>query len=215
MTDYKVSDDTGFPPAAAALGAMQVPVNDAGTSRKVTLQQIIELDGDWLGNQSLANQSPAASTDTILTNSGLIIPAAGLRQGTVFRYVVMAQKTAAGTAGPVFKWRLGTAGTTADATILTFTFGTGTAVADNARFEMWVTMRSVGAGTAAVAVGGASMLHNLQNTGWSLLPSQVLAPVVSAGFNSTTANLIASLAMTPGASHVTTVSQVIAEAKNL
>lgn len=213
MTDTLVSAETLV---AAFLATQEFYVNDSGVDGKANGQQVADFVGCTLRNASSADQSVTASTDTILTGSRINIPAAGLRVGTRFRYRVFMAKNANGTVAPIFKFRLGTAGTTADAAIITINFTTaGTAAADQAEVDIDIVLRSVGSGTAAVAVGVGKLVHNLASTGWALTADVLPAAVVSTGFNSTTANLIATLALTPGASYVTTVNLVMAEAVNL
>lgn len=201
---------------AAFLASMEMYVNNSGADGKTNGQQIADFIGSTLRNSSTANQSITAATDTILTGSLINVPAAGLRQGTRFRYRVFMVKTAAGTVAPVFKFRLGIAGTTADTAIVTIDFVTaGTTVADQAEVDIDIVLRSVGAGTAAVAIGIGKLVHNLSATGWATTADVLPAAVVSSGFNSTTANLKATLALTTGTGYVATVNLVMVDVVNL
>lgn len=213
MSDTLVSAETLV---AAFTATQEFYVNDSGADGKANGQQVADFIGSTLRNASTANQSVTAATDTILTGSAINIPAAGLRVGTRFRYRVFMVKTAAGTVAPIFKWRLGTAGTTADTALITLNFATaGTAVADQAEVDIDIVIRSIGSGTAAVAIGVGKLVHNLSSTGWATTADVLPAAVVSSGFNSTTANLIATLALTPGSSYVTTVNLVMVDVLNL
>ena len=210
MADTKIS---ALAAAAAALGTHEFPVNEAGTTKKLTIQQLLALEGDSLNNVSVADQAISATT-AYVTNSNISVPAGLLRIKTVFKYHLTITKSAAGvTAGCAVIWKLGTLGTTGDASILTFTFGTPTGVADTAEIDIEVTIRGP-LSASCIATGVASMVHNLQITGFSTLPCEVKA-VTSGAFNATTANLIAGLTITTTALSVWTVTQCIAEAINL
>jgi hypothetical protein len=165
-----------------------------------------------VGNQSVADQTIAAATTALLAGSTLAVPAGKLRIGTILRFGFALSKTAAGTAGNVFLVKLGTTGTAADATILTFTLPAGTAVVDNAWVDIVVTIR--GPLTAAcIAKGSLVLTHNLAATGFALIPNVVLS-VTSSAFDATVANLIASVVCTTAASTVLTFSHVVAEGWN-
>lgn len=169
-----------------------------------------------LNNASVANQTINAGVTALLTGSAIsvpaVVPASKLRVGTVFKYKILVTKTAAGTAANTFVFKLGASGTTADATILTFTLPVGTAAVDDAEINIDVTIRSIGFNTA-VAQGSLRLVHNLAATGFSTLPGVVLK-ATSAAFDSTV-SLIASVACTTAAATVLTFSQVNAEAVNL
>lgn len=155
--------------------------------------------------------TPAAgfAADTLLTGSVVVIPAGLPAVGTTYKLRFYVAKTAAGTATPIINIRIGTAGTAADTARLTFTFGAGTAVADEGLFEVMATFRTVGATTTAVISGYAVLTNNLQTTG---LSSTIKAKsVTSAGFDSTVANLKISASYNGGTSAAHTVSFVRAE----
>jgi hypothetical protein len=166
-----------------------------------------------LTNQSVADQTVNAAATALLTGSLLSVPAGGLRIGSAFRFMLVVSKTAAGTAGNVFTFRLGTTGTTSDAAICTFTLPTATAVVDAATIEVVVIIRGP-LSASCVAQGSLSLVHNLAATGFATVPCVVLS-VLSGVFNATTANLKASLSCTTAASTVLTFQQVVVEAINL
>src|SRR5437899_1929246 len=64
-------------------------------------------------NASIASQGAGFAADTYLTNSDLLIPSFGIEQKMVFRWVIIGAKTAAGTATPIYTFRLGVNRTTA------------------------------------------------------------------------------------------------------
>jgi hypothetical protein len=152
----------------------------------------------------------SGAADTYLTGSNIALPSTTFPLvGTEYRCRFDVTKTAVGTATPIITVRIGTAGTTADAAILTFTFGAGTAAIDTGLFEVRVKFRTVGSGTAAVVVGTATLISNLTTTGLSNAVKARAA--VSSGFNSTTAGLIIGVSYNGGATAVHTVEQVTSE----
>ena len=144
-----------------------------------------------------------------MTGSNISVPSGCPDVGTTYRLIFDVVKTAAGTATPIINVRFGTNGTTADAAILTFTFGAGTAAADTGRFEVLALFRTVGSGTSAVLVGNATLVSNLTTTG---LSNAVKAKqVTSSGFDSTTSNAIIGASYNGGTSASHTVQLVRAE----
>jgi hypothetical protein len=210
MADTKISALTA---AGSALAADEFAVNEAGTSKKVTGTQLLALFGDSMGNQSTATQAPTAATLTYLTGSNIAVPVGKLRVGTVFVWRVDMTKTAAGIAARTFHVRLGTAGTTGDAAILTFTSALGTAAVDQAWMQLIVTIRGP-LSASCIARGYLNFDHEGPATGFMTVKSEVLG-VTSGVFDATVANLIIGLSVTTGASEVITFQQVVAEAKNL
>lgn len=210
MADTKIS---GLTAAASALAADEIPVNEAGTTKKVTLTQIGALQGDTIRNVITGDQQISATT-AYVTNSNLAVPVGKLRIGTVLKWRLHVKKTAAGsTVGCAILFKLGTAGTTGDATIITFTFGTPTGVVDQAVFDVEVVIRGP-LSASCVASGIARMTHNLSATGFSTLPGECLQ-VTSGTFDATVANLIAGLTITTTSLSVWTVTGGEAEADNL
>lgn len=163
-------------------------------------------------NFSIASQSPAATTLTYLTGSALAIPSNKVQAGTCFRWRMSVTKTGAGTAASTYDIRVGTAGTTADSARCTFTKPAGTAAADAGTIQINATIRSIGA--AGVMVGNFWMGHNLSATGHMTIPNASVT-AVSAGFDTTVANLIFGITVTSGASDALTFEMVQAEAWNI
>lgn len=210
MADTKIS---ALAAASAVADANEIPINEAGTTKKITSLQLKAYIGESLNNASVADQVISATT-AYVTNSNIPVPAGKLRIKTCFKYHLTITKTAAGTtAGCAVIWKLGVNGTTGDASILTFTFGTPTGAVDTAEIDIEVTIRGP-LSASCIATGAASMVHSLAATGFSTLPSEVKA-VTSGAFDGTTANLIAGLTITTTALSVWTVTQCIAEAINL
>lgn len=167
-------------------------------------------------NASIASQnSITAATLTYITDSNIAIPPSGLRVRSILRWKLSMSKTGAGTAASVFHMRLGTAGTTADTAILTFTLPVvGTANAD--QFEVFIDVVIRGPlGASCIACGTLSITKNAGTVLGVVNIPTVAVNVISGTFTSTTANLIAGISVTSGASVVFSVQQVIAESLNL
>lgn len=160
---------------------------------------------------STTTVSAGYAADTYVAGTGVTIPTAGVPALAIYEAVFDMTKTAAGTATPVVTLRYGTAGTTADTAILTFTFAAGTAAADTGIFVVRVHFRTVGSGTAAVVVGFAEVSHNLAATGLVSNASgggyQAINAQVSSGFDSTPAGSILGVSFNGGASFSGTNSQ--------
>lgn len=201
---------------------MKFAAEDGGTIKAPTGRQIAAYIGDALHNEQFATpaQSLPASATTYLNGSAITIPTGErVKVNTWFRWRFLITKTAAGTVAQSVLIKWGVNGTTADATIITLTLPVGTAVADQAEFDVIVGFQVItpaGAGTAvAIVVAYLRMVHNQSATGWATIPVVVLAPVTSAGFNSDVNLSKIGLAFTAGASYVLTVPSLVGEAKNL
>jgi len=209
MADTKISLLTA---TTAMADANEFAINEAGTSKKLTGTLVKQWAGNVLRNQSVANQAPGAGATTYLTNSNIAVPVGKLRAGTVFRWTLIFTKTAAGTAARSHLIKVGTAGTTADATIATLTSGTPTAAVDTGIQVITFIVRTIGA--SATSHGASFASHQLSTTGLFPNETEVLQGAGTA-FDSTVANLIVGLAVTAGASEALTYQQIIAEAYNL
>ena len=184
-----------------------IPVVDVtnGVTKKIQLSAI----GVELKNTSTTSQGAGFAADTYLTGSNITLPTGGPVVGTTYKLTFDVTKTAAGTATPIIQVRIGTLGTTGDASILTFTFGAGTAAIDTGIFEIIATFRTVGSGTSAVLQGITRLVNNLTTTGISNAKKSV--STTSSGFNSTTAGLIIGVSYNGGTSASHTVQLVRAE----
>jgi hypothetical protein len=167
-----------------------------------------------LFNQALAGQGPGFAVDTYLAGSGIVIPPDRLKAGTRYGLVFDAVKTAAGVAPPVLTLRFGASGSAADAALVQLSFPAQTAAADEGRFSLDVTFRSVGSGTAAVVQAVAGLVHTLAAGGLANSPGPVRR-ATSAGFNSTLANAVLGISLNAGAAAAWTVSLVQARLENL
>lgn len=154
----------------------------------------------------------ASASDTYLTGSSLKIPQHLMQVGTTFRWCFFMTKTAAGTVAPIWRVRVGTAGTTADTARLTFTGPAQTAAADTGVVEIIAVLRNTGA--LGVLAGGLVLKHNLATTGFANVGSPTLQ-VTSSGFDTTVPNLFVGVSVEPGTSGVWTHQVVTAEALNV
>ena len=166
-----------------------------------------------LVNSSTAAQVLTAETPNYLRGSRLQIPRSrALAPGTMFRWRMSITKTAAGTALSLFQVRVGAAGNETDTLRIGFTKPAGTAAVDEARVDIRLLVRSVGAtGTWA---GQFHLAHNLSATGHATVPNVVLTGTPAA-WDMTPRNLFVGVSVSPGASEVYTVEMVEAEVLNL
>lgn len=199
--------------ATSVLDADDFPVNEAGTTKRVTGTLLKAYIGDSIQNQSTADQAVGASTTAYITGSALAVPVGKLRIGSWFRYRFWVDKTAAGTIALVFLVKLGTLGTTGDTTLFTITLGVGTAAADTGWMDIWITCRGP-LSASGLFIMEAIFDHNLVTTGFNNVQRQT-QQTVSAVFDVTTANLILGLAVTTPALYALTFRSVYGEAKNL
>lgn len=193
-------------------------VVDSGDNVKVVSYRRADASPDAVPTNSNTNQSPAAGATTYLTGSNIAVPGSKLRAKTIFHWRIQVLKTAAGTAASAFLVKIGTAGTTSDATIMTFTLPAGTAAADEGVFDIWLHITSIGA--AANSVGTCDGKHQLAELTATELTGLFVKRTVTlrangSTFDSTVANLIVGLAFTAGASQAWTMNQLMAESWNL
>lgn len=157
-------------------------------------------------NRSTTTVSAGYAADTYLAGSAITMPAGGpVSSGstaTVYKCKFDMAKTGAGTAAFTVNVRYGTAGTTADASVLSLAFAAGTAAADTGLFELLLHFRTVGSGTAAVIAALIDCSHHLAATGLvsTGAAGYGLVEGVSAGFDSTPAGSILGISVNGGAS---------------
>src|SRR5690348_3494048 len=103
MADTKISALTA---ASGFFGTDELPVNESGSSKKVTGAQILAY------TEPATNASTAAQTlgtsDTYLTGSGLTVVAGRLQANSFYRCRFDMTKTAASTATAAMTLRMGT-----------------------------------------------------------------------------------------------------------
>ncbi len=143
--------------------------------------------------------------ETYVTDSGLLVPSSGLQTRTLVRWWLSLSKTGAGLATPVWNIKLGTLGTTGDATRWTHTGVAQTGVAETGSYILTATIRNAGA--AATIAGSLQCVRTggLAATGLSSVP---VAQVTSAAFDSSfAAGQIIGLSINPGAGSAWTITQ--------
>lgn len=148
------------------------------------------------------NSQALAASDTYITGSQ--VSTLNSKIGTRTRWRFSITKTGAGVATPVWSIRVGTAGSTADAAVITFTGSAQTAVIDTAFVEMEVLFRATGTGTSAVVAGCYMLTHNLAITGFSVLAVNV-GSAISGGFDSLTGTRKIGVSVNAGASSAWTI----------
>ena len=155
---------------------------------------------------AIAAQGAGFASDTYVTNSGILIPSFGFQVGMGFYWRLSASKTAAGVAGPIYTFRLGSGQAVGDTSRLALTGPAQTAAADLGILHLMLTVRSVGA--AGVLQGTANWAHNLGGaTGFG-----GTVEGTSAGFDMTTApGLYLGLSINGGSLAAWTITQVHAE----
>lgn len=155
------------------------------------------------GTPNTAAQSLTASSANLVTGTSVALVTGALNVGTRYRFHLGVNKTAAGVATWTAAVKLGTANTTSDAAIATWTSGTNTALIDTAILIIEVTVTALGSGTSATAKCMAFYV-NAQGTAITGLGSIAAAPGSTAGFNSTATSPFLHIDITPGASAVMT-----------
>ena len=223
MTEINVIIRATAPTLPTAAGTALQHVKSDGTNLILTTEtydapstagNILVSDGtNWKAkpNPAAIFNSPAQSpavTDTYITNSGILIPASGLhRIGMRFDWMMDISKTAAGSTAAVWNIRLGTLGTTSDASILAITDTTQSAAVDS-MIQFW---------TAVIVITGAtgklfiySGRQHIAAAAAGFLASQGRANLTSA-INLTTANLILGISVASGTSAVWTIQNILTQ----
>lgn len=162
---------------------------------------------------SVADQTINAASTALVTGSVIAVPPAKLKVGSVLRWRIALSKTAAGAAARSVIVQMGTAGSAADADVITFVMPAGTAIADKGWLEVSVICRGP-LSSSGILCGNLSMIHNLSATGLAAIPAVVMQQN-SAAVDVTVANLMLSLVITTGAAEVLTIQQVITDTMNL
>lgn len=211
MADLLV--DTQSPPATPAAGQSVLYVDSV--SKKWASKNDAGLN-DILAdieNFSTANQTGFAA-DTYLAGSSIAMPGSLAKAGSQYYLCFDMVKTAAGTATPILIIRFGTAGSVADAAVLTFTFGAGSAAIDTGIVEVWCHWRNVGG--ASVLVGIARITHHLAATGLTSTGASGIGIILvtSASFNSAVAASIIGASFNGGTSFAGTNTLVEARLSN-
>lgn len=161
-----------------------------------------------LTNEATSSQTGFAA-DTYLVGSNISVPSNLPVVGTAYKLVFDVTKTNVGTATPIITIRYGTAGSVADTSRCSFTFGAGSAAVDTAIITILVVFRTVGSGASAVMQGSAFAQNILASTGWTTVVKAVVT--TGGGFDSTVANSIIGASYNGGASAAHTIQLVRSE----
>lgn len=199
---------SALPAVTTPVGTDELPVNEGGTTKKLTLSQV-NTYCEPLGLGAAAAQGPGFSSDTYVTGSRIVIPQTRMQAGVVYRCRLVITKTAAGVATPVFNVRVGAAGSTADTSRLTYTGVAQTAVIDTAYLEVQCTFRVVGA--SAILASWLRFDHDLASTGFANATRGFQGQSVSTAFDSTAANTGIGVSINGGTSAAWTIQQCVPE----
>jgi hypothetical protein len=163
---------------------------------------------------SVADQAISAATLTLFTGSLITVPPQGFQVGTVLRWTIRGASAAVGTATNSITIRIGTAGTTGDGVVATFTTTAGLATVAEFSIVITFTIRTLGA--AATAIADCSILSTTTAGAAGGLIGQIVNMLTGtmATWNSTTAQQFISVNITTGASKTLTIRQTIAEIIN-
>ena len=164
-------------------------------------------------NRNTSDQAATFATDTYVTGSNILIPAAGLKVGSLYKFSANIFKTNVGVQTPILNIRFGTNASTSDTARCTFTWTAGTAAADQSTWEVWAYFTAVGG--SAVLRAMARITHKLSVTGF-LGANAVSEPKFnqSATFNSAVANSQIGISINGGTSAVWTMEYAHAELEN-
>jgi hypothetical protein len=200
MADILIDNQAN--PATPAAGKSLIYV-DSTTKKLATEDDTGKVLGTLSRNWSTASQGAGFAADTYVTNSGLLIPTAGMQVGMQFRWMISLSKTAAGTAATVLQFRIGSNQTTADTSRLSLTASIAqTAAIAEGLLIASLTVRSVSA--SGVIAGGFGMAASVGLGGGK--------DGVSATFdNSALAGQYVGISVNGGASAAWTITSVQAE----
>jgi hypothetical protein len=182
------------------------------TGATMTARNRISSIGNNLVAFGLTAQTFGPTATQVLAGSLIQVPVDKLQKGVIYKLKAAASKTAAGTLAVVWDFRIGLTGATADQSICSFSMPVGTAAADAAMFDLFVTIRGLTLSTC-VAQGHLSLNHNLAATGFSTIGVNI--NTTSGVFDATVANLIMCVSVTIPGLTVWTFEQVFTEVLNL
>lgn len=166
------------------------------------------------GVVSVATQTIAAATLTLLNGSLIALPPQWCQAGTTLRWTIMGATTVGAAAAATFSIRLGANGTTADAIVFTPTLPVGAAGTIGFKLVLEMVVRVPGVPPTAVTTRCHALLHN-GNTG-AVTGIANLAQVQFTGagtaFNAQTSGLLyAHVSYTGGAGVTVAFEQVECE----
>ena len=213
LSTFTAANNALYSTSASALTAGTLPTAAGGTGLTAVGTQgqaLVVGPTGVLKYRSLAVGTPATATQAnasltagsanIVSGSLFQLSTSDLAVGSRFRFLIGVAKTAAGTATWQVAVKYGTAGTTSDSAIATWTSGTNTAAIDSAILEITVNILTLGSS------GTANCLAFYQNelTTATGLGSIAGTPGSTATLNTTSTNPYLHIDITPGSSAVMT-----------
>lgn len=214
LTGFTAANNALYSTSSSVLAAGTLPIAAGGTALTAvgTAGQVIAANpgATALEYRTLAVGTPAtatqattsltASSANIVSGSLFQLPTSDLAVGSRFKFTICIAKTGAGSATWTLTVKYGTAGTTSDAAIATWTSGTNTAAIDSALLEITVNILTTGSS------GTANCLAFYRNalTSSTGLGSIAGTPGSTATLNTTSTTPYFHVDITPGSSAVMT-----------
>lgn len=207
--------------SATAIRSATTDVDVSGSAAPTVGQVLTAVDGTHatfqaapapINNVSIASQAIGASTEAVITGARIAVPVGKIRIGTTMSTIFAVTKTGSGAVSWNIKLHIGTAGTTADAIILSFAGFVETAAIDTLWGELLLNFR--GPLSASCVVAGALYLTHV-NAATGFLTQQVYVETQTGTFNATTANLFISPTIFTGAGDSYTVINAVSITQNL
>lgn len=201
-------DEQSAPSAPAAGKGLRWPDSAIALPCYRNSSRASAMAGGFNGTPAVASQL-LGTGDTYVTGSAVLIPSFGLQVGSVYHLWMSLSKTAAGTATPVWTLRLGTAGSTADASQWTHTGVAQTAATETAFYEIMATVQSIGASGVLQASLSVKRTGGTAATGLASVPcAQATGAAASKDW---TSGQRLGLSINAGASSAWTVTQCVAK----
>lgn len=153
-----------------------------------------------IGVASISSASGSISNTETIIISTPTLPVNRLQVGTVIRLTAMGLFSPGSAVASTIKLRLGTTGTTSDATISSVTTAASSSTGTNIPFRLCYefTVRTTGSGTSGTGIAFCTVLNN-GTTGIIITSANMLSGTMTA-FDTTVANQILSMTMTTGGS---------------
>jgi hypothetical protein len=206
----QITIDQQGQPSTPAAGKDVVWV-DSGTGALIATLPSGRHTGSISRNDATASQA-LGTGDTYVTNSGLLLPSFGMKQGQFMRWFLSLSKTAAGTAQAAVNVRIGAFQSTSDTARLTLTQAAAeaqSALAASAIMMIMVGVRSVSA--TGVIAGGFGFTQTYQATAGNLAFGGGQDGASSTFANDSLAGQYVGISINAGASSAWTITHCTAE----
>lgn len=194
-------DQLAAPTANVALNAKKITglANGTASTDAAAFGQVPTVGG--VGTPPSVGQSLTAGSANLVSGTSIALTTGSLVVGQRFRFHLSLSKTGAGTATWQVFVKYGTANSTADGAIATWTSGTNTALVDVAILIIEVVITALGSGTSATA-NCLAFYGNSYGSAVTGLGSLGANPGSTSGFDSTATSPFLHIDITPGASAV-------------